>query len=125
LLNQQQVDSEEETIREQINLLSDNGKKSFYASVKQKVKDPDTYAVLNWFFIVGLHHFYLGKWLSGILDLAAFSIGIFLIFLNYYETGIAILLIISILELWALFRSQLIVQHWNNQLYRTELQKFK
>ncbi|MGX5174808.1 hypothetical protein ACUR5C_12370 [Aliikangiella sp. IMCC44653] len=125
MLNQQQVDTEEEDLREQINLLSENGKKAFYASVKKKVKDPDTYAALNWFFIIGLHHFYLGRWVSGCLDIAAFIVGILLIVFYSFAAGISLIIIVSMLELWALFRSQLIVQDWNNQLYKVELQKYR
>ncbi|MDB4069227.1 TM2 domain-containing protein, partial [Pseudomonadales bacterium] len=105
--------------------LSDAGKRDFYASVKKRVKDPDTYATLNWFFIAGLHHFYLGKWLNGCIDLAAFVIGIVLIVAKHPGAGITVILIVSIAEFWALFRSQIIIQDWNNKIYIDELRKHR
>ena len=125
MLNQEQIERQEEEIRRQINALSDAGKRDFYASVKKRVKDPDTYATLNWFFIAGLHHFYLGKWLNGCIDLAAFVIGIVLIVAKHPGAGITVILIISIAEFWALFRSQIIIQDWNNKIYIDELRKHR
>lgn len=125
MLNQEQVEQEEELIRIEINALSNSNKKEFYASVKKKIKDPDTYAALNWFFVTGIHHFYLGKWLSGCIDLLAFIVGVILILSSHYEAGVILIGIISIIEFWALFRSQIIIQDWNNQIYRNELKQFR
>ena len=61
MLDKNAVDNEEEALRSEINHLPDELRAQFYNEVKNKIKDPDTYAALNWFFICGLHHFYLGK----------------------------------------------------------------
>jgi hypothetical protein len=74
MLNQKNVDQEEEAIRIWIQTLSDNNRVLFYKKVKTKIKDPDTYAVLNLFFICGIHHFYLLKWLLGFIDLSIFTL---------------------------------------------------
>ena len=122
MLKQIDVEKEEERLRQEINKLNDSERQVFYSAAKRKVKDPDTYATLNWFFVTGLHHFYLGKWLSGIIDLALFITAVFLmISFHWYFTGIVIILIVSIWELWALFRSQIIVQDWNNRIYQQVL----
>jgi len=125
LLNQDEVERQEDELRQEINRLSDEHRSLFYSAVKKKIKDPDTYAALNWFFVTGLHHFYLGKWMSGLVDLAAFVLGVGLMIAGHIEVGIALIVVISVIELWALFRAQLIIQAWNNQLYRNELDKFK
>ncbi|MFA9240203.1 MAG: TM2 domain-containing protein [Candidatus Paceibacteria bacterium] len=116
MLNQEKVDENEEELRKKIQSLDDDTKRKFYKIVKKKVKDPDTYAALNWFFITGLHHFYLGKWLMGFIDLSVLVVGILLMFLGQFELGIFLIVLISLIELWALFRSQIIIQDWNNQI---------
>ena len=116
MLNQEKVDENEEELRKKIQSLDDDTKRKFYKIVKKKVKDPDTYAALNWFFITGLHHFYLGKWLMGFIDLSVLVVGILLMLLGQFELGIFLIVLISLIELWALFRSQIIIQDWNNQI---------
>jgi TM2 domain-containing membrane protein YozV len=124
LLNKDDVERQEEALRKEIMMLSDESRVIFYSAVKKKLKDPDTYAALNWFFVAGLHHFYLGKWIRGLFDLITFILGVGLIIAGHVDVGLALVVIISIIELWALFRSQIIIQDWNNQTYRNELRKF-
>jgi len=123
MLNQATVDREEEELRQSIRQLEDQQRAAFYASIKPKLRDPDTYAALNWFFVTGIHHFYLGRWVWGTIDLLTFMFGIALMIGGYVATGIVLILTISALELWALFRSQIIVQDQNNRIYRDELEK--
>ena len=97
----------------------------FYKEVNKRIKDPDTYATLNYFFIVGLHHFYLGKWIRGCLDIFYFVIGIFFIFSPGLELfGILIVVMITLMEMYCLFRSQSIVKHYNNNSMEQTLTKF-
>ena len=123
MLTQDEVDKEEENLRQQINQLSDDKRKTFYNIVKRRIKDPDTYATLNWFFITGIHHFYLGKWINGIVDLLILIVGIGLIFSGLPLIGISLVVFISIIEFWALFRSQIIIQDWNNKIYKDTLRE--
>ncbi|MBV2129260.1 TM2 domain-containing protein [Arsukibacterium indicum] len=123
MLNQQQVDDEEELLREQVAALPDEQRKVFYQQLKPLLRDPDTYATLNWCFLAGLHHFYLGLWGRGLANLLVFIVGAALLFTPMILVGIAMLVLISVIELWALFRAQIIIQHWNNQLIRRLLQR--
>ena len=125
MLDQAVVDEQEEALRQRIGRLSDAHRQRFYARVKKEIKDPDTYAALNWFFVTGLHHFYLGKWWQGAFDLAAFIIGILLIVFDHVLLGVALIGLITVIELWALFRSQVIVQDWNNRIYAAALREFE
>ena len=118
MLDQEQVDKEEELIRLKINTLTDKQRAFFYKKVKTKIKDPDTYSVLNWFFICGIHHFYLKNWRMGFIVLTAFVGGLLLIITGFIFSGFFIILLISVIELWDLFRSQVIIQNWNNQMYQ-------
>lgn len=72
-------------------------------------------------FLTGLHHFYLGKILRGTVNLIVFLIGILFFFIGQIELGIFLICFILIVELWALFRSQIIIQDWNNKVYEETL----
>ena len=123
MLNQQQVDAEEEQLREQVAALPDAQRRAFYQQLKPLLRDPDTYATLNWCFLAGLHHFYLGLWGRGLINLLVFIAGVVLLFTSYWLLAIMLLVFVSVIELWALFRAQIIIQHWNNQLTRRLLQR--
>ena len=118
MLFQDDVDQEEELIRQEASQLSDKERKKYFSLVKQQIKDPDTYAVLNWFFVTGLHHFYLNNWVNGGINLMVFLIGAILILAGIELFGILMILAIFIIELYALFRSQIIVKNYNNQVMR-------
>jgi len=122
ILDKAVVAAEEESLRLAIRDLPDDKRKQFYTIAKGQLKDPDTFAVLNYLFVTGLHHFYLGHWLRGLLNLIGFIAGVTLIMVGLWPWGLTIIAAISLLEVYALFRSQLIVQDYNNQVMRVTLQ---
>lgn len=121
MLDQDEVDAEEERLRDLAGRLPDDQRREFFRQLKRELRDPDTYAVLNWFFLVGLHHFYLGRWGRGLVDLVAFLAGTGLLIGQQILPGAALILLVVIVEMGALFRAQIIVQDWNNRLYRSLL----
>ena len=116
--SQEEVNKEENNLRNEIQKLSDENKKIFYSKIEKEIKDPDTYAVLNWLFIAGLHHFYLKKYLNGSINLSVFLLGSTLSFFDDTTFGIGIGMLVSlfIVELFQLFKSQLILQDYNNMV---------
>jgi hypothetical protein len=122
MASNEEVQDKEESIRKLVRDLPDDKKFRFFKESEKKLKDPDTYATLNYIFIAGLHHFYLGKWGRGLLNIAVFCVGVILLFSDYIGTGLIIILAISIFELYELFKSQTIVQEHNNcimeEIYR-------
>ncbi|MGF1689888.1 hypothetical protein [Photobacterium kagoshimensis] len=108
---------QEDDLRGQIRQLTDAQRKQYYQLEVDQVKDPDTYAVLNWFFVVGLHHFYLGKFVRGGVNLSLFLLSILLlvIYPNHW-LGYSMLIGILVIELPQLLNSQNIVHHHNNQI---------
>ena len=118
-LKTDQVAQKEEILRSQIRELGEKKRKKFYSLYSDQLKDPDTYAVLNFFFITGLHHFYLTNHLQGSLNLSGLVIGLILIFggsENGLVAGFSLIFLVIMIELPALFRSQVIVKDYNNQL---------
>ncbi|MGR5078894.1 hypothetical protein [Photobacterium swingsii] len=108
---------QEDNLRGQVRQLTDAQRKQYYQLEVDQVKDPDTFAVLNWFFVAGLHHFYLGKFVRGGVNLSLFLLSILLlvIFPNHW-VGYSVLIGILVIELPQLLNSQNIVHHHNNQI---------
>ena len=111
-MTSEQLNAQEEQLRSEVNALSPEQRKLFYQQEKRLVKDPDTYAVLNWFFAAGLHHFYLGKFQRGAVNLMLMLIGI----LTIYSFGVFLIIVVLLIELPQLFKSQRIVHQYNNQV---------
>ena len=121
MLTQVQVDEEEERIRAESLNLPAHERQLFHKQFNAKLKDPDTFAALAWSLPVGLHHFYLGKYLRGLLDIFIFFLGV--VFCVSGEPilitlGILLIIGVSLFELYSLFRSAIIVQDHNNQVMR-------
>lgn len=108
------VKTEEEKLRETIRKMDDSSRSDYYKQYNRLLKDPDTYAVLNWFFLAGIHHFYLGKYLRGSINLIAMLLGILLLFTDPV-LGVLVIVGIIVIELPALFRSQIIVANHNTK----------
>lgn len=111
-----EIEQREEFLREALRTLSDAQRREFYTRFNKQVKDPDTYAALNYLFIAGLHHFYLGKRLRGAINLGTFCVGLIFILAGVHALGIVLIVAVLILELRALFKAQAIVQDFNNDL---------
>lgn len=119
-LREEAVRAEEEAIREQVRQLPDDQRAAFFHRYNKELRDPDTYAVLNWLFLAGLHHFYLGRVQRGLVNLVAMVVGLVLLVIGIGFGGLVILVVLLV-ELPALFRSQVIVMDYNNRLARTLL----
>lgn len=122
--DQREIDAEEDRLRAAAAGLPDRERAAFYREARRRLRDPDTYAVLNWFFMVGLHHFYLGRYGRGLLDIGLVVAGIGLMIGGHMLAGLGPILVVFILELQALFRSQVIVQAWNNRIQRELLREY-
>ncbi len=118
-MTEEMLRQEEEALREQIYQLPVQQKKQYYALEVAQVKDPDTYAALNWAFVAGLHHFYLGKWLRGFFNIVLMISGIILYFATQWPLiGGGLVVFVFVIELPQLFSSEKIVHIHNNQLMK-------
>ncbi len=125
ILDKEQLRLEENQLREQVAALSVDQKRQYYAQELQQIKDPDTYAALNWAFVAGLHHFYLGKWKRGLINLALMFGGLLLYIVGPFTlVGSALILFVFIIELPQLFNSQNVIHRYNNQLMNELLKQF-
>lgn len=118
-MSEEALRQEEEQLRDEIAKLNSEQKKRYYALEITQVKDPDTYAALNWAFVAGLHHFYLGKWQRGLVNLMVMLIGGLLYFSHLLPLfGGVMILLIFIIELPQLFNSQKIIHQYNNEIMK-------
>lgn len=108
------VKAEEERLREIVRNLEDSVRAKYFKEYNRVLKDPDTYAVLNWFFLAGLHHLYLGNILRGVINFLVMLLGISLLFSNPL-VGIVMISGVVLMEIPALFRSQIIVANHNTK----------
>ena len=112
--NKQAIEQDEERIRKMVRELPDDKRLWFFREAEKQLKDPDTYATLNFLFIAGLHHFYLGKWVRGFINLGVFLAGAVMLFTSLFGVGLLLLIAVTVIELKALFQSQTVVQDYNN-----------
>ena len=123
--DKEQLRLEENQLREQIATLSVEQKRQYYAQELQQIKDPDTYAALNWAFVAGLHHFYLGKWSRGLINLALMTLGVIFYFLvGFSLLGAALIVFVFAIELPQLFNSENVIHDYNNQVIKRLLAQF-
>ena len=118
-LKSQEVEEKEDKLRLSVRELEDSERMNFHKALSDRMKDPDTYAVLNFFFITGIHHFYLENHAQGLINLIGFVLGLLLLLGGLdgpWEAGISLIVFIIVIELPALFRSQIIVKNYNNLL---------
>ncbi|MGD8119138.1 hypothetical protein [Vibrio sp. TRT 29B02] len=111
----EKLEENEELLRKQVNSLPDAQKKEFYHRQSKKLKDPDTYATLNWFFLGGFHHCYLGKYSLFALELTLLLVSIAGLVLGH-TSALLILGLLVIYELPQLFFSQKIARQHNYKL---------
>lgn len=125
MLNTAEVHAREEALRQRVRELPDELRKQYYEKAERRIRDPDTYAVLNYLFIAGLHHFYLKRWFRGLLNLSVFCAGVALMIIGMWPFGLALIAAITLLEIYALFRSQIIVRAYNNAVMETLLESLQ
>lgn len=121
------IQEEEERIRGLVRELPDEKRLLFFKQAEKHLKDPDTYAALNYLFIAGLHHFYLDQWGRGLINLCIFLLGVVLLFTGFAGIGLLLLVAITLVELKALFAAQSVVQDYNNgvmeRIYREVIRR--
>ena len=111
------VEYQSQHLKEKVRELNEDQRRRYFNLFEPAIKDHDTYAVLNYLLLPGLHHFYLGKFFRGSLNLISLIAGASLIFFTKYVfVGTLIIIFILIVELLALFRSEVIVMNHNNLL---------
>lgn len=112
-MRKEALDAEEERQRAEVAALPPEQRKAYHAEAVRRIRDPDTYAALNWSLLLGAHHVYVGDWLRFSLDLAAVIVGVLLLTAGQVVIGIVLLVLVGAWEMFDLFRSETIVREHN------------
>lgn len=114
-----QTEEKEEILRGKILELNEEDRLKFYSTQQEKIKDPDTYATLNYMFFLGLHHLYSGQYKTFLVEFTAIILSIILIYseVDFLATlGASGIIAILIYQASQLFMSQRIVRHRNYEI---------
>ncbi|KLV09070.1 membrane protein [Photobacterium aquae] len=109
------LEVKEEQLRSLVADLPQEQRKRFFAEQAKQLKDPDTYAALNWLFLGGFHHLYLRKYAIFAVEFTLLIIVIIALVMGFYYAGI-ILIALTVYELPQLFFSQKIARQYNYNL---------
>ncbi|MES3008765.1 MAG: TM2 domain-containing protein [Pseudomonadota bacterium] len=124
MFSEKELNLEETELREQVSLLTPAQHEKYLQMERSLRKHPSTYAALNCFFLLGLHHFYLRRWPRGILDLLLSSIALYALFVAGSPAyGGALLLAVAIIEVPQLLNYEHLVHSYNNQMMRRCLRR--
>lgn len=124
MFSEKELNLEETELREQVSLLTPAQREKYLQMEQSLRKNPGRYAALNWFFLLGLHHFYLRRWPRGILDLLLSSIAVYVLFATDSPAyGGALLLAVAIIEVPQLLNYEHLVHSHNNQMMRRCLRR--
>ena len=115
------LEREEEDIRGLVRNLSESDRKVYFDALNLKLKDPDTYAALNFAFL-GIHHLYLKKYITFILIFFFELFSLILFFSGNFILGSLLGILVFTHEVYHLFLSNQIVRNFNNRLSREILQ---
>lgn len=107
-----QLENKENSLRYQVQALDETRRRYFFDEQSQRVKDPDTYAVLNWFFLGGIHHFYLRQYGLFAGEVCCLLLAIITLALGI-ASGWFLVGVLLLVELPQLFYAQKIVRQYN------------
>ncbi|CAM3770181.1 hypothetical protein VA7868_03437 [Vibrio aerogenes CECT 7868] len=112
-----ELEAKEEQLRQQVNASAEEIRKAFFREQADQIKDPDTYAVLNYMFIGGFHHLYLGRYKLFAMDISLTIIAMLMFFVfDHDRTGAGIVIFLCCFELPQLFLSQKIARQRNYEI---------
>lgn len=124
MFSEKELNLEETDLREQVALLSEAQQREYERLEKAALKSPATYALLNWFFPLGAHHFYLHRWVRGVINLALTLASLYLMLIEDSRTsGGVLLLAMGIIEIPQLLNYEHLVHAFNIRTMRRCLRR--
>lgn len=125
MFSEKELNLDETELREQVALLSEAQRETYARLEQEAFKHPRTYAALNALFFVGAHHFYLQRWLRGLINLALGATALTLLLNEEVLYGFAVLLALAIVEIPQLLNYEHLVHAYNNNSMRQCLNRVR
>lgn len=117
MFSEKALNLEENELREQIRALPDDVRKCYLELESRSLKSTSRYQWLNLLFFTGLNHFYLHRWLRGLLAVAAFAGGLALVLTDGLALyGGLILVTLLIAEIPQMLNARHLVHSYNNRI---------
>lgn len=117
MFSEKVLNLEEHELRDSIRALSPTQRRRYDLLEARLLKRPRTYLRLNIAFPLGLHHFYLGRLLRGLMNLSLTLTALFLLlYTNFIAYGWMVLLATVLLDIPQLMNARLLVHSRNNQI---------
>lgn len=118
MFSEKELNLDETELREQVALLPEVQKEAYRRCEQAAFKRPGTYAALNTLFFLGVQHFYLRRWLRGLISLALGLTSATLLLGGQVLYGFAVLLALAIVEIPQLLNYEHLVHAYNNNSMR-------
>lgn len=116
MFSQKELNLEEHELREQIRSLPDVQRHYYHRLESRRLKSPARYLTLNRLFPLGLHHFYLRRWVRGLINISLTASGLVMLLATSQPLyGIMLLLAMVIIEIPQLLNARHLVHSQNNQ----------
>lgn len=117
MFSEKELNLEEHELRDSIRALPATQRRRYDLLEARLLKRPSTYLRLNLLFPLGLHHFYLGRLIRGLMNLSLTLIALFLLFYtDFIAYGWMVLLATILLDIPQLMNARLLVHSRNNQI---------
>ncbi len=114
MFSEKELNLEETELRDRVRNLPGAQRTRYDELERHLLKNPDIYLNLNWLFPFGAHHFYLRRWLRGVLNLTLTLAALYLIVnLDNPVYGILVLLALFIIEIPQLLNANHLVHAFN------------
>jgi TM2 domain-containing membrane protein YozV len=124
MFSEKALNLEEHELRERIRDLPPPGRQLYDELELAGLKDPDHYLRLNWLFPLGLHHFYLGRWERGVINLGlTVSALVLLSSAGMTLYGSMLLVAMVFIEIPQLLNARHLVHSRNNSIMASCLRK--
>lgn len=124
MFSEKELNLEETELRNRISNLDADQRARYDRLEQDSLKDPAIYLKLNWLFWAGAHHFYLHRWVRGLLNLALSLTGIYLVLsLTNPLIGLLALLAVVIIEIPQLMNARHLVHAFNIRVIQRCLQR--
>lgn len=117
MFSEKELNLEEHEIREVVRTLPASSQFRYHELEVRLLKRPSTYKALNWLFPLGVHHFYLGRWIRGLITLSLSVAGVLVIIIMQMTAyGLMLLLATVLIEIPQLLNARLLVHSRNNRI---------
>ncbi|GFZ81809.1 hypothetical protein GCM10011403_26570 [Pseudohongiella nitratireducens] len=117
MFSEKELNLEEHELRDSIRALSATQRRRYDLLEARLLKRPSTYVRLNIAFPLGLHHFYLGRLLRGLMNLSLTLTALFLLlYTDFIAYGWMVMLATVLLDIPQLMNARLLVHSRNNQI---------